>query len=155
VGGKKEIMELLAPQGNVYQAGTFSGNPLSVSGGLATLKALYKENPYPRMHTLTRSLCERIRQAAQKSGYSVRVNFIGPLFSIFFTDREVNDYHTAETQDRDAFKKFYHGLLREGIYLSPSGFEANFLSAAHTAWDIEKTGLAIEKALKRRFFRKE
>ena len=153
VGGKKEVMELLAPEGQVYQAGTFSGNPLSVSAGLATLKKLGREDPYPRLYALTRHLSERIEQAAQKSGCAVRVNCIGPLFSIFFTDREVIDYHTAKTQDEGAFKVFYHGLLREGIYLSPSGFEANFLSTAHTAGDIEKTGQAIEKALKSRSFR--
>jgi len=153
VGGKKEIMELLAPQGDVYQAGTFSGNPLSVSAGLATLKKLYRGDPYPKLHALTRSLCERIRQAAQQSGCAVRVNCIGSLFSIFFTDREVIDYHTAKTQHEGAFKVFYHGLLREGVYLSPSGFEANFLSAAHTARDIEKTGKTIERVLRGRAFR--
>jgi glutamate-1-semialdehyde 2,1-aminomutase len=153
VGGKKEIMELLAPQGQVYQAGTFSGKPHSVSAGLATLKKLGREDSYPRLYALTRHLSERIEQAAQKSGCAVRVNCIGSLFSIFFTDREVIDYHTAKTQDEGAFKVFYHGLLREGVYFSPSGFEANFLSAAHTAGDIEKTGQAIEKALKSRPFR--
>jgi glutamate-1-semialdehyde 2,1-aminomutase len=148
-------MELLAPEGDVYQAGTFSGNPLSVNAGLATLKKLCREDPYPKLHALTRCLCERVRKAAQKCGCAVRVNFIGPLFSIFFTDRGVTDYHTAQTQNGDAFKIFYQRLLREGIYLSPSGIEANFLSVAHTAGDIEMTGQAIENTLKSRSFRTE
>ena len=131
-GGRKEIMRLLAPEGNVYQAGTFSGNPLVASAGLATLKKLMQLNPYQKLAEQTRNLCQGIEILAKNNRVKLKINFIGSMFSIFLAD----------------FKKFYHGLLKEGIYLSPSGFEANFLSIKHTAPDREKTLQAVEKTFK-------
>jgi glutamate-1-semialdehyde 2,1-aminomutase len=131
-GGRKEIMQLLAPQGNVYQAGTFSGNPLTVSAGLATLRILLGDNPYLKLEEETRFLCENISCMAEKYRIKIKINFIGSMFSI----------------DTDLFKRFYHGLLKEGIYFSPSWLEANFLSIAHSRQDIEKTLMAIEKIFK-------
>ena len=147
-GGRYEMMKLLAPEGNVYQAGTFSGNPLTVNAGLTTLKILSKNNPYLRLARMTRQLCEEIKRRAGKYGMRVKVNFVGSIFSIFFTDTDAIDDNTAKAQDTNLFKKFYHGLLKEGVYFSPSGFEANFISTAHTVSDIEKTQDAIDKTLK-------
>ncbi len=130
-GGRKEIMQLLAPEGNVYQAGTFSGNPLTVNAGLTALRILAKENPYPKLAELTQDLCRDVSLRFQENGIKAKVNFIGSIFNI--------------SMDKELFKKFYHRLLREGIYLAPSQFEVNFVSAAHTLKDIEKTKKIIEK----------
>ncbi|MCM8800242.1 MAG: aminotransferase class III-fold pyridoxal phosphate-dependent enzyme, partial [Candidatus Omnitrophica bacterium] len=147
-GGREEIMQFLAPQGDVYQAGTFSGNPLTVSAGFQTLKILFEGNPYKRLEELTKYLCENIRKIAEKFEIKLKINFIGSMFSLFFANREIIDYNTVRTQDTDLFKRFYHGLLKEGIYFSPSGFEANFLSTAHTDQDLEKTLKAMEKTFR-------
>lgn len=134
VGGRKEIMQLLAPEGDVYQAGTFSGNPLSVNAGLVTLKILAKVNPYQKLERLTRYLCSGIEQKAERRGVKIKISFIGSMFNISFGG--------------NFFKKFYHRLLGKGIYLAPSDSEVNFLSTAHANEDIEKTLKAAEKAFK-------
>lgn len=148
VGGKKEIMDLLAPQGPVYQAGTFSGNPVSVGAGICALRLLLKTGPYKKLSGLTQRLCEGMEIAARKNGFKIKINFIGPMFTIFFTDKDVIDYNSACGQDTALFKKLYLGLLNEGIYFSPSGFEANFLSCAHSAKNVEETLKALEKTFK-------
>jgi len=145
VGGKKEILELLAPVGPVYQAGTFSGNPISVTAGLATLRILSRYNPYKDLEVLTQNFCNEAREIAREYGFKIRINSIGSMFNIFFTDSKVNNYTLARTQDTGLFKRFYQGLLKEGIYFSPSGFEVNFLSTAHANRDIKKTLDALEK----------
>ena len=147
-GGKSEIMQLLAPEGAVYQAGTFSGNPLTVSAGIATLRVLEDISLYSDLEKRTRMLCENIKDMADKSNIKINVNYIGSMFSFFFTEQEVIDYDTAKTQDIELFKKFYHELLNKGIYFSPSGFEANFLSTAHTNDDLEKTLKAVEETFR-------
>lgn len=147
-GGKKEIMELLAPKGNVYVAGTFSGNPLTASAGITTLKILKDSNPYPELERLTNRLCQEMRLTADKYGVELKVNQIASMFSIFFTKGEVIDYNSACLQDTSLFKKLFHSLLKERIYLSPSGFEANFLSSAHTEKDVEKTLSVFDEAFK-------
>ncbi|MCM8823581.1 MAG: glutamate-1-semialdehyde 2,1-aminomutase [Candidatus Omnitrophica bacterium] len=145
-GGKKEIMELLAPEGSVYQGGTFSGNPITISAGLATLKILSEENPYKKLENITRYLCENIIKLAKNYGIKLKINFIGSMFSIFFIDKkEVRDYNIVKTQDTNFFKRFHHELLKEGIYFSPSAFETNFLSCAHTEKDLEITLEGIKK----------
>lgn len=136
LGGRKEIMQLLAPEGGVYQAGTFSGNPLTVNAGLASLRILSQENPYPELEKRTKKLCENINYTAEKNGVKLRTNYIASMFSIFFSDS-------------DFFPRFYQGLLNEGIYFSPSALEANFISTAHTDKDIERTFRAVDKT----FFR--
>lgn len=148
-GGKKEIMKLLAPEGSVYQAGTFSGNPLTVMGGITTLNILKRDNPYKALKEKTKNLCEEIKNIAKKYSIDIQVNYIGSMFSIFFTNKKVRDYESAKTQDIALFNKFFHGLLEEGIYISPSGFESNFLSTVHNNSDLEKTLRAIHKVLKR------
>ncbi len=138
-GGRRDIMQLLAPVGDVYQAGTLSGNPVAVAAGLATLGLLKKREPYRALEARTRTLCEGIDDLAAKHGIDVRINRAGSLFTVFFSDREVVDYATARLQDTKRFAKFHRGLLEGGVYFSPSGFEANFLSTAHTAGDVGKT----------------
>jgi glutamate-1-semialdehyde 2,1-aminomutase len=128
-GGKKEIMRLLAPLGEVYQAGTLSGNPIAVTAGITTLRALKRTDPYDRLDNNTWELCRGISAAAKKNGLPVEVKRIASIFSL----------------SSSLFKKLYHGLLKEGIYLSPSAFEANFLSLAHTKKDIENTLTAVNK----------
>ncbi len=147
-GGRKEIMRLLSPEGEVYQAGTFSGNNLTVSAGLATLKILSRDNPYARLEQLCRRLSEKIRALAIECNIKLKINFIGSMFSIFFTEEDVIDYRSAARQNMHLFRKFFKAILREGIYFSPSGLEANFLSGSHSLSDIEITLQAIEKTFK-------
>lgn len=128
-GGRKEIMRLLAPEGGVYQAGTFSGNPLTTSAGLVTLKKLMQLNPYQKLADETRYLCRGLETIAKRNRVKLKINFIGSMFSISLAD----------------FKKFYQGMLEEGIYLSPSALETDFLSIRHRALDLEKTLRAAEK----------
>ncbi len=147
-GGKKQIMQLLAPEGPVYQAGTFSGNPVAVSAGLAALNILKKDNPYPYLERRTKEFCKKIGEKAKDLKIKLKVNNIGSMFSIFFTDREVVDFESAKKQNFRLFKKLFHSLLKNGIYFSPSGLEANFLSTAHSVEDLNETSEFIETALK-------
>ncbi len=146
-GGRREIMQHLAPEGEVYQAGTLSGNPIAVTAGITTLKLLKENNPYESLQRKTEELSRYIKSKAEEYQIKIKVNYIGSIFSIFFTDKDVTDYKTALRQDLKLFKRFYHSLLKEGVYLSPSGFEANFLSTAHTESDFKNTILAVNKAL--------
>lgn len=148
LGGRREIMQLLAPEGSVYQAGTFSGNPVSVSAGLATLRVLAKDNPYQRLQALTRKLCAGLTQIAARYGFKIKINSFGSMFSIFFTDKEVTDYNIARASDKDLFKKFYQDMLSAGIYLSPSCFEADFLSTSHTYKELNAALKAADKTFK-------
>ena len=147
-GGKKEIMALLAPEGPVYQAGTFSGNPLTVSAGIAALNILKKDNPYAYLNKKTEEFCNAVKESAKATGTELQVSHIGSMFSVFFTGKKVTDFNSAKTQDTKLFRKFLHVLLKNGIYFSPSGFEANFLSTAHDKRDLEKTLKFIHRALK-------
>lgn len=140
-GGRAEIMNRVAPAGPVYQAGTLSGNPLAVSAGLATLKRLQKEDPYEKLE----SLGARLEEGLSAAG---RVNRVGSMFTVFFTNREVTDFESAKTSDTQRFNRFFHAMLDQGIYLPPSQFEAAFISAAHTEADIDRTIDAAGKALK-------
>lgn len=135
-GGRKEIMQLLAPEGSVYQAGTFSGNPLATNAGLATLKILSRDNPYPKLERQTGKLCKNITYLAKEYRIKIKINYISSLFALFFAEASL-------------FKKFYHGLLKEGIYFSPSPLEADFICVAHTDKDIEETLKAVEKTFKK------
>lgn len=142
-GGKKEIMQLVAPLGGVYQAGTLSGNPVAVTAGLTTLTILSRSKPYRILTEKTKYLVDGINRNAKKLGIKIRINSLGSMFTLFFTESEVYDYQSAKTSDTKKYGQYFHLMLGEGIYLPPSQFEANFLSLAHREKDIEKT---IEKS---------
>ena len=142
-GGKREIMEQLAPIGPVYQAGTLSGNPLAVTAGLTTLKILLESNPYPALEENARSLVNGIKEAATSSGVPIQVSSLGSMFGFFFSDKPVTDYQEAKEANAETFKKFFWGMLDEGVYLAPSPFEAGFLSTMHDEAIISKV---VEKA---------
>lgn len=144
-GGREDIMRLLAPEGPVVQAGTFSGNPVTVTAGIITLRILKEENPYEKLERLTKRLCEGMRSKAGESKLDLKINQIASIFSVFFTKEDVIDYRSVKRQDAESFKRFFHGLLKEGVYLSPSGYEALFLSTAHTAQDVDRTLKAVDK----------
>lgn len=139
LGGKREIMERLAPEGELIQSGTFSGNPATVSAGLAVLKYLKEINPYSILEEKMLKLCEGIGLAAQKNKMDIKLPSIGSMFSLHFSKRGITNYQNARKQDLALFSRFYHRMLEEGIYFSPSGMEANFISLAHTPEDINRT----------------
>lgn len=138
-GGRKEIMDCVAPLGGVYQAGTLSGNPIATTAGIATLTAL-KENKH--LYADLEKKAKKIANSYRKIGASV--NQIGSLLSGFFTDRKVNDYDSATSSDTEKYAKFFNYLLENGIYIAPSQYEAMFVSMAHSDEDIEKTCKVIE-----------
>jgi glutamate-1-semialdehyde 2,1-aminomutase len=146
-GGRADIMDHIAPAGPVYQAGTLSGNPLAVAAGLSTLRCLQKENPYARMEALGAKLETGILGAAAKAGAPVRMNRVGSMFTLFFTDREVFDFDSAKTCDTRRFNRFFHSMLDQGVYWPPSQYEAAFVSAAHSESDIDRTVTAAARAL--------
>ncbi len=152
-GGRRDLMELIAPLGSVYQAGTLAGNPLSVQAGLTTLAILQEEDPYERLALKTEEFCRSVEQSAARHGIGITVNRVGSIFSFFFTDREVTDQATARCQNSESFRRLFHALLTDGVYLSPSGFESNFISTVHRDQDLEKTLGTIEKTFKK--WRKE
>lgn len=139
-GGKKEIMQKIAPEGPIYQAGTLSGNPLAMAAGIATLNILSEDGTYDKLESSSAKLADGISNAAEKAGVKISSNRVGAMFSCFFTDLEkVFDYDTAKTSDTEKFARYFSLMLSAGIYLAPSQFEAGFMSLAHTDGDIEKT----------------
>lgn len=145
-GGKREIMEQVAPAGPVYQAGTLSGNPLAMTAGLATLKTLREPGVFEEIEKKTAKLCAGLQEAIEETGIAATINRVGAMFGIFFTDQEVVDYDTAAASDLDRFTRYFNIMLKEGIYIAPSQFEAAFMSLAHSDEDIEKTVAAAKKA---------
>ena len=148
-GGPAEIMDLVAPLGPMYQAGTLSGNPLAMAAGLATLRYL-KMHPeiYSRIDVLSAKLVAGVLAAAKNAGVVMTANRVGSMFTWFFAPGAVHDWHTAAKADTAAFGKFFRGMLDNGVYLPPAQFEAAFLSAAHTEADVEATIAAAKVALK-------
>lgn len=138
-GGKNEIMSMVAPEGNVYQAGTLSGNPLAMTAGVETLKILMQKGVYEKILSKASQLEEGLRYAAKKAGVKTRFYRAGTMFCTYFTDREVIDYETAKMSDTRKFAAFFNCMLSGGVYLAPSQFEAGFISLAHSSKDIEKT----------------
>ncbi|MDB6169190.1 MAG: hemL [Verrucomicrobia bacterium] len=147
-GGRAEIMDLLAPLGPVYQAGTLSGNPLAMAAGIAALKLLDELNPYARLDALGRRLRDAVRSAAKAKGLPVQVPQCGSMFSIFFTSAPVRDYDTALKGDAKLFGRFFHGCLERGVYLAPSAYEAGFLSTAHEGAAIDRACEALAEAIR-------
>lgn len=146
-GGKRDYMSQLAPFGPVYQAGTLSGNPLAVAAGLATLHQLKKPGVYEDLFRRTDQLVGGIRESAKRLGVPMRVNHVGAMFSLFFTDEDVCDFQTASAADAETFARFYRLVRKEGIYIAPSQFESLFMSCCHGDAEIEQTLQSIERAL--------
>ncbi|WP_261843758.1 glutamate-1-semialdehyde 2,1-aminomutase [Aliamphritea ceti] len=139
-GGKREIMEQIAPLGPVYQAGTLSGNPIAMAAGLTMLNALQEEGFHERLSAKTELLAEGLESMALRHNVPFTTNYVGGMFGLFFTEQEsVSCFADVMKCDTDKFNRFFHGMLEEGIYLAPSAFEAGFLSAAHSEADIEAT----------------
>ncbi|PRR71186.1 Glutamate-1-semialdehyde 2,1-aminomutase [Moorella humiferrea] len=147
-GGRREIMARVAPVGPVYQAGTLSGNPLAVSAGLATLKVLKEPGVYERLESLSARLEKGLKEAAGEAGVPVTFNRVGAMFTAFFTPGPVTDYTTATASDTKTFAAYFQAMLRRGIYLAPSQFEAAFMSLAHTEADIDRTIEAAREAFR-------
>lgn len=145
-GGKKEIMQHVAPVGPVYQAGTLSGNPLAMAAGIATLKELAKPGVYETIEAKAKKLAEGVQAAADKAGVTVSINHSASLLTVFFTGEKVDSYAAAMTSDTAKFKVFFQSMLNQGVYLPPSQFECWFVSLAHSDEDIAKTIAAAEKA---------
>jgi glutamate-1-semialdehyde 2,1-aminomutase len=145
-GGRSDIMELVAPQGPVYQAGTLSGNPLATAAGIETLTILSRSKKlYEQLEIITRTLCEGIRELSVTHHIPVYVSHLGSMFTLFFSGKKVTSYQDAGGCDLHRFARYFRLMLREGIYLPPSQFETNFISGAHTKKDIIKTLEAVEK----------
>ncbi len=149
-GGRRDIMERIAPLGPVYQAGTLSGNPLAMAAGLATLALLGEADFYPRLQARTTKLVTGLRAAAAAAGVPFTTNHVCGMFGLFFTrEPAVHTYAQVMACDNERFRRFFHGMLAAGIYLAPSAFEAGFLSIAHTQADIDDTLAAAREVLNR------
>ena len=148
-GGRREIMEMVAPQGPVYQAGTLAGNPLAMAAGLATLGALADEAAYQRLEISTIFLEDGLRRAAQETETPIRINRAGSLLTIFFTDTSVTDFASARRSDTERYAAFFHQMLSRGVFLPPSQFEAMFVSLAHTDDELRETFEAARESLAR------
>jgi len=147
-GGRREIMEQLAPLGEIYQAGTLSGNPLTMTAGIETLKLLQAPGFYGRLEERGQKLAEGIKEQAKKVGIEARVNHAGSMLTVFFTESEVVNYATAKTSVVARYARFFMKMLDAGIHLAPSQFEAAFLSSEHQDEDIERTIAAARESLR-------
>ena len=145
-GGSRAIMEHVAPIGDVYQAGTLSGNPLAMAAGAATLRALAAPAIYDRLEAMTAPFAVAIAEAARRYGRSVRVSRFGSMLTVFFTAAEVRDYASTQRADTAAYARFFHALLDRGVYFPPAQYEAAFVSLAHRREDIERTLAVIDEA---------
>ena len=148
-GGRKEIMDLIAPLGPVYQAGTLSGNPLAVSAGIATLKQLKARGVYKKLEEKSAALAKGIVEAAKKAGVPLTQTRVGSILGAFFTSNPVVDWDSAKLSDTKRYGQFFHAMLEQGVYLAPSQFEATFLSTAHSGRDIDYTIKAAATAFKK------
>jgi glutamate-1-semialdehyde 2,1-aminomutase len=148
-GGRRDLMSMIAPAGPVYQAGTLSGNPVSVAAGLATLEALRGEGSYERLDRLGRLAEERLRDVLAATGVPGVVNRVGSMFTLFFGPTEVRSYADAVGSDTERFARYFRGMLEEGVYLPPSQFEAMFVSLAHADEHVEQLAQAAERVLRR------
>jgi len=147
-GGKADIMERVAPNGDVYQAGTFSGNPVSLTAGIAVIDTLEREKVHESIDAMGEKIREGLKEVVSDLGLDYVVSGIGSMFQIFFTGGEIKDYADVKRSDLDSFMKMFGSMLENGVFLPPSQFETNFVSYAHTNEDVEGTITAYEKSLK-------
>ena len=146
-GGRREIMEQLAPLGPVYQAGTLSGNPIAMAAGLKTLERISEPSFYERLGERTRTLAEGLRAAALREQVPLTTNQVGGMFGLFFSEeKQITNFAQATACDQERFRRFFHLMLERGVYLAPSAFEAGFVSAAHSDADIDTTLTAAAEA---------
>ena len=143
-GGRADIMSRIAPEGDVYQAGTLSGNPLAVAAGLATLRVLKSRDVYPRLESISSRICQGLADSAEKAGIPAQVPRCGSMFTLFFSEKPVRNFTDARQCNLERFASYFNGMLQQGIYLAPSQFEACFVSAAHDDEAVEKTLEAVE-----------
>lgn len=146
-GGRREIMDHIAPSGNVYQAGTLSGNPIAMAAGVATLRILQNNECYEQLEVMTSSLTTKLQKVFAAHGLNYTINQLGSMFCIFFTDQVVRNYNGVMGSDAEKYACFYREVIKEGIYFPPSQFEVSFVSCAHNLEDIEKTVSAVSRAL--------
>jgi glutamate-1-semialdehyde 2,1-aminomutase len=147
-GGRADIMSMVSPEGPVYQAGTLSGNPLAMTAGIETLKILRRKGTYEKLERIGAHLEEALRDAARRAGAVTKFYRVGTMFCTYFTEREVVDYETAVAADTQKFARFFLGMLKRGVNLAPSQFEAGFISLAHTPGDISRTARAAYESFK-------
>ena len=147
-GGRKEIMSQVAPEGPVYQAGTLSGNPVAMVCGVETLKELRDKEPYPQLEIRMKQLSEGVGEILGDKGIPHRINVVGSMMTVFFTDREVFDFESAKSSDTELFGKFFRKLLEKGVLIPPSQFEAWFVGTAHEEKHIEEALERISEAVK-------
>ncbi|UMZ73211.1 Glutamate-1-semialdehyde 2,1-aminomutase [Natranaerofaba carboxydovora] len=145
-GGKKEIMEMIAPAGSIYQAGTLSGNPIAMTAGVETLKILKEEGTYDKLEEKSQKLEKGLREVAEETDAPVFMTRVGTMLGMYFTRDEVYDFESASKADDSLFSKYFNKMLEEGIYLAPSQYEAMFMSLVHSDQDIDKTIEAAKKA---------
>ena len=146
-GGRRDIMESVAPLGAVYQAGTLSGNPLAMTAGYETVRQLQKPGVYKRLETLASRLGDGLRTAAEEAGVPAYLTRVGSMMCTFFTDQTVEDFESASTSDADSYGRYFWNMLDQGVYLVPSRLETGFVSLAHTEDDIDRTLEAARKSL--------
>jgi glutamate-1-semialdehyde 2,1-aminomutase len=145
-GGRRDIMEHIAPAGPVYQAGTLSGNPVAMTAGIAMLKVLKNKAIYEELERKAQRLADGLAEAAKRANVPIASNRVGSMMTTFFTDQPVTDYDSAKTAHTQKYAKFFRAMLARGVYLAPSQFEAAFVSAAHSDEDIRQTMAAAEEA---------
>ncbi len=148
LAGKKELMEMIAPSGSVYQAGTFNGNPVSVTAGLSMLDQLDKKF-YSEMDKKGTLLRGRIQDIIDDNGLNFKLTGLSSMFQIYFTENEINDYKDAKTADTDMFNGYFHNLLKEGVFIPPSQFECCFISLMHDEEELDKTAQIIDSYMKK------
>jgi glutamate-1-semialdehyde 2,1-aminomutase len=146
VGGRREVMQVIAPVGPVYQAGTLSGNPVAMAAGLATLKLVRAPGFFEKISATASALCAQLTQAAREQGVGFCAQSVGSMFGLYFRETPPTSYAEVMQCDKEAFNRFFHAMLAGGIYLAPSAYEAGFVSSAHGAAEIEKTVAAAKNA---------
>jgi glutamate-1-semialdehyde 2,1-aminomutase len=149
--GRREIMQTVAPAGPMYQAGTLSGNPLAMTAGLETLKAIREPGVFEKMVSGVEKLAKGVRSAAEEAGIPIYQTQVGTMFCLYFSEQPVSNWDTAAKSNTNRYASYFHALLEEGVYFAPSQFEAAFFSTVHTDEIVEKTiqavQLAFEKAM--------